>query len=61
MFFATILLSLVITRSISAPLRKLVELMKRNRDGNLTIAQTDKNKDEISVVVNNFNDMIGNI
>lgn len=60
-FFATILLSLVITRSISAPLRKLVELMKRNRDGNLTIAQTDKNKDEISVVVNNFNDMIGNI
>jgi methyl-accepting chemotaxis protein len=60
-FFITIFLSLIITRSISVPLKRLVELMKQNRDGNLTIAQTDENKDEISVVVNNFNDMIKNI
>jgi methyl-accepting chemotaxis protein len=60
-FFITIILSMIITLSISVPLKRLVELMKRNSDGELTIAQTDKNKDEISVVVNNFNDMIKNI
>ena len=57
----TIILSLVITRSISTPLKNLVELMKKNRDGNLTIAKNDNKKDEISDVVNNFSDMIGNI
>lgn len=60
-FLLTILLSFIITRSISTPLKKLVQLMKKNRDGYLTIGKTDKNKDEISVVINNFNEMIGNI
>ncbi|HHV29653.1 methyl-accepting chemotaxis protein [Acetivibrio mesophilus] len=60
-FLITVLLSLIITRSISAPLQKLVGLMKKNRDGCLTVDDTDNNKDEISVVINNFNDMIENL
>ncbi|GAE87438.1 hypothetical protein JCM21531_808 [Acetivibrio straminisolvens JCM 21531] len=60
-FLITVLLSFIITRSISSPLQKLVELMKKNRDGCLTVDETDNNKDEISVVINNFNDMIENI
>lgn len=59
--FFTVLLTLIITQSISSPLKKLVELMKKNRDGHLTIDETDNNSDEISVVINNFNDMIENI
>ncbi|HOM03740.1 MAG TPA: methyl-accepting chemotaxis protein [Acetivibrio sp.] len=60
-FLITVFLSLIITRSISSPLQKLVELMKINSDGCLTVDETDSNKDEISVVIKNFNDMIENI
>ncbi|OPZ85696.1 MAG: Methyl-accepting chemotaxis protein McpB [Firmicutes bacterium ADurb.Bin419] len=57
----TVILSFLITRSISKPLGKLVNLMKMGRDGNLAIDIEDDKKDEISVVMNNFNEMIGNI
>lgn len=57
----TVILSLLITRSISKPLGKLVALMKMGRDGNLAIVIEDNKNDEISVVMNNFNEMIGNI
>ncbi len=57
----TVILSFLITRSISKPLGKLVTLMKMGRNGNLAIDIEDDKKDEISVVMNNFNEMIGNI
>lgn len=60
-FMFTIMLSLLITQSIAFPLKNLVVLMKKNRDGYLTIGEEDSNRDEISVVANNFNEMIANI
>lgn len=60
-FLFAILLSIVIARSISEPLRKLVELMKEAKNGNLTTTLVDKNTDEIADVISNFNDMVVNI
>jgi methyl-accepting chemotaxis protein len=54
-------LSILISSSISRPLGRLVELMKKSREGNLTIRIDNQAKDEIGIVMNNFNDMVCNI
>ena len=60
-FLTTLFGSMLISRSISVPLRDLVDSMKRASNGSLNIRVEDNGKDEISEVVNNFNKMIGNI
>ena len=56
-----LLLCLVIARSVSKPLSKLVSAMKRAKDGDLTEYVVDNGKDEIADVCNNYNDMLSNI
>ena len=60
-FILSFIAATIISGSISVPLRKLVEAMKRAKEGDLTIAAEDNNKDEIAVLLNNFNQMLGNI
>ena len=55
------ILSLIISRTISVPLKRLIELMNEAKNGNLTINVEDKNKDEIGEVSGKFNDMVVNI
>lgn len=60
-FLIAILLCIIIARSVSTPLDKLIAAMKRAKDGDLTAAIEDNENDEISEVCHNFNDMITNI
>jgi len=60
-FLLATIISLFISASISVPLNKLEVLMKEARNGNLNIKITDKYRDEISSLVNNFDDMTLNI
>lgn len=53
--------SFIISRSISNPLKNLVKLMKEGKNGNLAIHIIDTSRDEIGVVISNFNDMVANI
>lgn len=55
------LVSLIISRSISNPLGKLVRLMKEAKEGNFTSQLTDDSKDEIAEVIGAFNDMVKKI
>jgi methyl-accepting chemotaxis protein len=57
----SILLCLMISRSVSRPLDKLIAAMKKAKDGDLTSTLVDNANDEISEVSQNFNDMISNI
>ncbi|HEX2925983.1 MAG TPA: methyl-accepting chemotaxis protein [Ruminiclostridium sp.] len=60
-FLIAILLCIIIARSVSTPLEKLIAAMKKAKDGDLTGTIEDKENDEISEVCHNFNDMITNI
>lgn len=55
-----LLMSLVITLSISEPLKRLINLMSEAKGGNLAINLQDRKKDEISEVISNFNSMVKN-
>lgn len=48
-------------KSISSPLNNLVNLMKKAKNGDLRIKAIDQTKDELSVVLGTFNDMVENI
>lgn len=56
-----ILLAFVISDSISRPLTRLVDLMRKAKLGDLTEAAVDNGRDEISEVISNYGDMISNI
>ncbi len=56
-----LILSLVISRSISKPLDNLVKVMEKAKEGNLSLKLQDNNRDELSRVINNFNNMIEKI
>lgn len=56
-----ILLCLVIARSVSKPLDKLVFTMKKASVGDLTTRIIDYEKDEIADVCKNYNNMLSNI
>jgi len=51
----------VISRSVSTPLNKLVQTMKKAKEGDLTSHIDDYERDEIGEVCRNFNDMLSNI
>lgn len=55
-----VIVSLLITESISYPLKKLVGLMSEAKSGNLAITLKDKKKDEIGEVISHFNSMVLN-
>lgn len=54
-------LCLVIARSVSSPLDKLVAAMKKAKAGDLTSQIKDNERDEIGEVCRNYNDMLSNI
>ncbi len=54
-------LCIVIARSVSEPLNRLVQIMKKAKDGDLTDQIQDNEKDEIADVCHNYNDMLLNI
>ncbi|BCZ48701.1 methyl-accepting chemotaxis protein [Clostridium gelidum] len=60
-FIIAMTVALIISRSISNPLEKLVVLMKKAKEGNLDLHIVDESKDEISEVISAFNDMVGKI
>jgi len=57
----SIVLAFAISNSISNPLTKLVNIMRKAKQGDLTEVVTDKSNDEIGEVISNYNDMIQNI
>lgn len=56
-----LLLCIMIARSVSKPLSKLVSAMKKAKDGDLTEYVSDNGKDEMADVCSNYNDMLSNI
>lgn len=60
-FLIAMFVALIISRSISNPLGKLVALMKKAKEGNLDLHITDDSKDEIGEVISAFNDMVRKI
>ena len=60
-FIIAMAVALIISRSISNPLEKLVVLMKKAKEGNLDLHIVDESKDEISEVISAFNDMVRKI
>lgn len=53
-----VLLCIVIARSVSMPLNRLVQVMARAREGDLTVQIRDNENDEIAEVCSNYNDML---
>lgn len=60
-FMLSLIFSLIISRGVSLPLRNLTQCMREASEGNLAVHITDKHKDEIAHLVNNFNNMVSNI
>lgn len=56
-----LLFSVIIAKGVSYPLKKLTRSMKDASDGNLTVNLTDKNKDEIAQLINDFSSMLAKI
>lgn len=56
-FVASILLAYLISRSISAPLEKLIDIMKHAQNGNYTVRMPREGKDELTTLSQHFNDM----
>lgn len=56
-----LILCIIIALSVSRPLNRLVDAMKKARNGDLTTAIEDGGKDELTEVSRNFNDMLTNI
>lgn len=56
-----LLLSVIIAKGVSDPLKKLARSMKDASEGNLTINLADKNKDEIAQLIKDFNSMLAKI
>ncbi len=57
----TILISVIISRSIASPIQKLMKLMKRAERGDLTVYSTIDNMSEIGQLSISFNKMVNNI
>jgi methyl-accepting chemotaxis protein len=56
-----LILCLIIAKSVSSPLNRLVSTMKKAKNGDLTSFIQDNENDEIADVCGNFNDMLSNI
>lgn len=60
-FLLSILLSLIISRSISVPLKNMVHTMQLVKNGDLSVVIEDKSHDELSEVANRFDEMLKEI
>lgn len=60
-FIFAIMLSLVISRSIAMPLKKLIAIMKETETGNYQIRMTYEGKDEITALSAKFNEMASKV
>lgn len=60
-FALALVLAWLITRSIILPLKKLVSVMKKAEEGDLTLKVLDNNKDEVATLFESFNQMLANI
>lgn len=60
-FVFSILFAYVISRSISAPLNRIVNLMKQAETGNLEINLKNNKSDEIGYLEDNFNNMLAEL
>mgnify|MGYP000881295259 CR=1 FL=1 len=60
-FILAVIISVLIAVSISNPLYRLGDLMKKAKEGNLIISISDTFNDEISDLINNFNEMLAHI
>lgn len=58
---AAIALSFLITSSITNPLKNMIDVMVKAKDGDLSVKAEDAGKNEIGEVTKNFNTMVGNI
>lgn len=56
-----LMLCIIISGSVSTPLKRLVATMKKAKDGDLTSQIHDNENDEISEVCHNYNNMLSNI
>ena len=61
LFLIAVVISYIISRSISSPLRNLEVYMSKAANGDLDICLNDNYKDEISSLSNNFDNMINKI
>ncbi|MDF2963470.1 MAG: integral rane sensor signal transduction histidine kinase [Paenibacillus sp.] len=57
-FLLALLLSYFVSKSISNPLKRLVDSMNNVKLGNLVVQIDDKNNDELGKVTTNFNQMV---
>lgn len=57
----SIVVGTILTRSITKPINKLVEISRNVADGDLTKEITIKTRDEISLLVESFNKMVFNL
>ncbi|MGI6085147.1 MAG: methyl-accepting chemotaxis protein [Acetivibrionales bacterium] len=60
-FILSLVLAWLITKSIIHPLKKLVSVMKKAEEGDLTLRVLDNNKDEVAMLFESFNQMLANI
>ncbi len=60
-FLLAILVAFAISNSISNPLSRLVDLMRKAKEGDFTGVVPDKSRDEIGEVICNYDDMLRNI
>lgn len=60
-FIISMFVALVISKSISNPLKKLVLIMNDAKEGNFTLNITDNSSDEIGEVITAFNNMVSKI
>ncbi len=58
---AAVLISFLITGSIATPLKRLKKLMQEAQAGNLNIHIRDDHRDEISQIIQSFNEMMAQI
>ncbi|MDP4178847.1 MAG: methyl-accepting chemotaxis protein [Bacillota bacterium] len=57
----SLIMSILISKSITKPLKELSLIMEEAKEGNLTVRYDDVSKDEIGEVINGFNETIGKI
>ncbi|MFF2019390.1 methyl-accepting chemotaxis protein [Paenibacillus sp. NPDC058177] len=57
----SVVLSVIITRLITVPLKQLQGLMKRAEEGDLTATAVYDSKDEIGIISRSFNSMVGSL
>lgn len=60
-FIFSLILSFIISKSISVPLKKLVIAMEKAKSGDFKVQVNDSSKDELGIVTSNFNSMVEEI